>query len=101
MIFGEGQYDDLPEEIIQVLVDSGVARSEWDAISRQMQIAGNYRNYQSAGYKLHTALRGLGIAWTTATALMHAWNHEQKGRTEGLGKRKPDNQIRADSKHQA
>lgn len=44
MLFGDQQYEHLPEEVIQILIDSGVARSQWDAIGRQMQAANLHRN---------------------------------------------------------
>ena len=57
MLFGSHQYTNLPDEVIEVLVDSGVASAEWEAIGRQMQAAALHKNQKS----FYGAMRRFGL----------------------------------------
>lgn len=73
MLFGEDSVKDLPEEVVEILIDSGVARSEWDALSRQIEVRGQLGNRLSAANKFKRLAQGLGMAGTTAATLWHVW----------------------------
>jgi len=71
MLFGEDSVKDLPEEVVEILIDSGVARSEWDALSRQIEVRGQLGNRLSAANKFKRLAQGLGMAGTTAAQMWH------------------------------
>lgn len=88
MLFGDEQYERLPEELIQVLVENGVAQAEWEQIGRLMgrrdQAGGRFRNTGPLIQKL-TALGLVGGALRAAfnAAVYPRKRHE--GEMPGLG----------------
>ena len=87
MLFGNQQYTNLPEEVIEILIQNDVATSQWETIGRTMRAANNYRHGATTGARLYKALRDMGIAASTVSGLYKAWTHSTTERGEGLGKR--------------
>lgn len=88
MLFGDEQYERLPEELIQVLVENGVAQAEWEQIGRLMgrrdQAGGRFRNTGPLIQKL-TALGLVGGALRAAFNAAVYPRKRSEGEMPGLG----------------
>lgn len=73
MLFGEESISKLPEEVVEILIDNGVARSQWDALTKQIEVRGQLGNRLSAANKFKRLAQGLGLTGTTAATLWHVW----------------------------
>lgn len=91
MLFGDQQYQNLPEDVIEILVDGGLGAANWERmryIDRQV----NALRANRAGYTgWRQFFKTLGVSTLAIKAAWMAWNNENKERHEGLGKRKARN----------
>ena len=84
MLFGNQQYQDLPEEVIEVIVSSGIGDAQAEQITRIM------RQREAHSGRMYYKLRNLGLSAAIVSGLVKAWYHSNENRTEGLGKRKSE-----------
>jgi hypothetical protein len=71
--------DDLTEYELSILVDSGIARSEWETISRQLSHQQRALDQRSLKNKIRTILKAAGAAVTVLpqlTKLTYQWTRE-------------------------
>ena len=89
MLFGEEQYRDLPNTLIEVLVDNGVQLEQWEHIGRLMQRRDDFALGQGFQGKLKTAIKLAGITGSAAATIYKAWtsvdNKTRDPEMPGLG----------------
>lgn len=81
MLFGEQQYDLLPDELIDIIIDSGAARSDWAKIGEQLLLAEKYRNQQGVRGRLASALWAAGVPIAAVGTIYNAWKMKGWGHT--------------------
>ena len=70
-LFGEGQYENLPEEVIEVLVDNGIQAAQWEQIGRHINAVERHQQ----GPRLIRGLKNLGMGAGAVKLIWNAWNH--------------------------
>lgn len=73
MLFGDQQYDNIPEEVIEILIDNGIATSQWEQIGKLMKVRDNFGANLSASNKAMRALQALGMTGSAAFTLWKTW----------------------------
>lgn len=73
MLFGDEQTAHLPEEVVEILIDSGVARSQWDALTKQIQVRGQFGQRHSAANKFKQLAKAAGLTGSAIATLWHTW----------------------------
>lgn len=102
MLFGNAHYDELPDQVVEILVDAGLGAAQYEQLRRNDAIRNALQQRNMPGNKLYFILRKFGLPAAAVGALVRAWTwEEQSGRKEGIGKRKPTEQIGAKNKHHA
>lgn len=76
----------IPEHVVEIVIDSGIGRAEWDHITRQMD---NVYGKTGAKNIMRRMMKGFGISAMGATAIWNAYKAKPwTERTAGIGHKK-------------
>lgn len=102
MLFGEDSIKDLPEEVVEILIENGVQQAQWAKLSEQIKVRETFGQRNSAANKFNRIARGLGLTGSAIATLWHTWYSLESKKVTGkkrLGEPLPEENQRFTSFH--
>ena len=83
-MFGDHHYENLPEEVVSILVDNGVGEAQWQQALAQTRRYEQFHSQRAPIGIIRKALKAAGIAGSVVGTLLKAWNGPVRKREENL-----------------
>ena len=74
-MFGEHHYQNLPEEVVDILVDNGVGEAQWQLALNRIRMYEAHHHGRAPRQIVAKAMQSIGILGSGLRAILAAWSH--------------------------